>query len=401
MPPYVIRAFTPAAILALTLASACSRESDLPTRSAESVTDEAAGGILLGADPDNRGDQQPERVQIQFDGTLYPGNVPSVTVGDRLGGVTGVVGYNFGNFEVNATEVVQVFPSGLAAETAKLTSGRRELTIASYNVLNMSADVSDDVQRALLAAQIVVRLASPDILALQEIQDNNGEQGGAGNTETDASQTLGKLATAIAAAGGPAYTFADVAPAANTSGGVPGGNIRVSFLYRSGRVTLVQLESVTPAVLTAIGSPDANAFTDSRNPLAGTFDFGGQRLTIVTNHFSSRSGSTPIFGAFSRSCRWPRRPARPRHAPCTTTSPTCFERTRRPEWSSPAISTPSSSPTICATCFRARTGSSPTCWACSRTTTAIPSSSTAPPSSWITSSPPRASWRARSSRSCT
>jgi predicted extracellular nuclease len=255
------------------------------------------GGILLGADPDNQGDQQPERVQIQFDGTLYPGNVPSVAVGDRLGGVTGVVGYNFGNFEVNATETVQVFPSGLSAESTKLTGGRRELTVASYNVLNLSAEVSDDIQRALLAAQIVGRLGSPDILALQEIQDNNGEQGGAGNTETDASQTLGKLAAAIAAAGGPAYAFADVAPAPNSSGGAPGGNIRVSFLYRTGRVGLVELESVTPAVLTAIGSPDADAFTDSRNPLAGTFEFGGERITIVTNHFSSRTGSTPIFGA--------------------------------------------------------------------------------------------------------
>jgi predicted extracellular nuclease len=255
------------------------------------------GGIALGADPDNRGDQQPERVQIQFDGTLYPGNVPSVAVGDRLGGVTGVVGYNFGNFEVNATEVVQVFPSGLGAETTKLIGGRRELTVASYNVLNLSADASDDIQRALLAAQIVGRLRSPDIIALQEIQDNNGEQGGAGNTETDASQTLGKLAAAIVAAGGPPYAFADIAPAANTSGGAPGGNIRVSFLYRTGRVELVNLESVTPAVLTAIGSPDASAFTDSRNPLAGTFEFQGERLTIVDNHFSSRSGSTPIFGA--------------------------------------------------------------------------------------------------------
>ena len=190
-----------------------------------------------------------------------------------------------------------MFPGGLAAETTPLTGGRNALTVASYNVLNLSADGSDDAQRALLGAQIVQRLRSPDILALQEIQDNNGEVGGAANLETDASRTLGALAAAIVSAGGPAYAFADLAPAANSSGGVPGGNIRVSFLYRPDRVSLVSLESVTPQLLSAIGSSDAAAFQDSRNPLAGTFEFAGRRITIVTNHFSSRSGSTPIFGA--------------------------------------------------------------------------------------------------------
>jgi predicted extracellular nuclease len=255
------------------------------------------GGIALGAHPDNRGDQQPERIQIQFDATLYPGAVPPVAVGDRLGDVVGVVGYNFGNFEVNATEVVRVFPGGLEEERTSLRGGPRNLTIASYNALNLDATSDDDAQRALLAGQIVQRLRSPDIIALQEIQDNNGEQGGMGNPETDASQTLGSLAAAIAAAGGPAYAFADVAPAPNTSGGAPGGNIRVSYLYRTDRVQLLTLQSVTPEVLSAIGSPEAGAFEDSRNPLAASFGFKGEIITVVNNHFSSRSGSTPIFGA--------------------------------------------------------------------------------------------------------
>jgi predicted extracellular nuclease len=257
----------------------------------------ARGGIALGADPANRGDQQPERIQIQFDGTLYPGQVPAVTVGDRLGDVVGVVGYNFGNFEVNATEAVPVSARGLAGETTSLAGGSKALTVASYNVLNLSADGSDDAQRALLGDQIVDRLRSPDIIALQEIQDNNGEQGGAANVETDASQTLAAFAAAIAAAGGPGYAFADVAPAPNSSGGVPGGNIRPSFLYRPDRVQLVALQAVTPEVLAAIGSPDVTAFQNSRNPLAGTFAFDGRSITIVNNHFSSRSGSTPVFGA--------------------------------------------------------------------------------------------------------
>jgi predicted extracellular nuclease len=256
------------------------------------------GGILLGADLNNQGDQQPERAQIQFDGTLYPGLVPAITVGDRLGNVTGIVGYNFGNFEVNATEPVSVLPAGLTVETTRLVGKHGAVTVASYNVLNLGGGPEDAEQRGIIASQIVQRLRSPDIIGLQEIQDNNGEVGGASNLETDASQTLGALAAAIAAAGGPSYRFADVAPAANSSGGVPGGNIRNAFLYRADRVSLVNLESVTPEVLQRAGTLDVHAFDDSRSPLAGTFEFGGSRLTLVNNHFASRSGSSPIFGAF-------------------------------------------------------------------------------------------------------
>jgi predicted extracellular nuclease len=256
------------------------------------------GGIILGADLHNRGDQQPERAQIQFDATVYPGSVPAITVGDRLGNVTGVMSYDFGNFEVLATEVVQVFPAGLERERTELVGDGNQVTLASYNLLNLSADASDNAQRALIASQIVNRLRSPDILSVQEIQDNTGELGGAGNTSTDATLTLSSLAAAIVAAGGPQYQWATVDPAPNSSGGVPGGNIRNAFLYRPDRVTLTSFQSVTPSVLSAVGSTDPNAFQGSRNPLAGTFTFRNKKqLTVVNNHFSSRSGSSPIFGA--------------------------------------------------------------------------------------------------------
>jgi predicted extracellular nuclease len=62
-------------------------------------------------------------------------------------------------------------------------------------------------------------------------------------------------------------------------------------------VQLLKVESVTPEVLAAIGSPEVSAFQDSRNPLAATFGFKGRIITVISNHFSSRSGSTPIFGA--------------------------------------------------------------------------------------------------------
>lgn len=256
------------------------------------------GGININVGLDGYGDLNPERVQIQFDasdigtGTLYPGRVPEINLGDRLGDVTGVMNYDFGNFEVRATEVVTVTPSGLQPESTTLVGTPNEVTVASYNVFNLSPLSSDDSQRAKLASQIVNNLGSPDVIALQEIQDNSGETD---DGTTAANETLQALADAITAAGGPAYEFLDVPPDNNTSGGVPGGNIRNAFLYNPDRVELDSYVSLTPDVLEAAGA-DPDAFFDTRNPLAATFIFGGEAFTVINNHLSSRSGSTPIFG---------------------------------------------------------------------------------------------------------
>ena len=258
------------------------------------------GGIFLQPDPDNRGDQNPERVQVQFDaspgqvGTLYPGEAPIVKVGDRLSDVTGVVGYSFGNFEVNATETVSIeTASAIAPEISKLEGDKHKLTIASYNVLNLSPLTADDNQRTTLADQIVNNLDAPDIIALQEIQDNDGE---ADSGETDATATLLALQQAVIAAGGPAYLFFDVAPSDGTSVGVPGGNIRKAYFYNADRVRLLDFKSLTPGELSSMGVSDSNAFEGTRNPLMAEFKFRGQKVTVINNHLTSRFGSSPIFG---------------------------------------------------------------------------------------------------------
>ena len=251
------------------------------------------GGILLQADPDNRGDQNPERVQIQFDGDIFPGTVPAITVGDRMSDVTGVVGYSFGNFEVNATEPFEVHPGGLESETTRLSGNERFLTIASYNVLNLSPDDSDANQRATLGTHIAKNLNSPDIIALQEIQDNSGGQD---DGTVDATETLEALRDAVIAEGGPAYEFADVAPADGASGGVPGGNIRNAFFYNPDRVALMLLASLTEGRLTELEVSNPTAFEGTRDPLVGVFRFKGNDVVVVNNHLTSRFGSTPVFG---------------------------------------------------------------------------------------------------------
>ncbi len=269
----------------------------------------ARGGISLQPHPDNQGDQNPERVQIQFDasenqeGTLYPGVTPPMNVGDRLASVLGVVGYDFGNYQVNAIEEVEVIPAGLTQERTRLVSNRWQTTLATYNVLNLSPLAIDDVQREELARQIVENLRSPDVIALQEIQDSNGAFADQGLPDDapldgviDADETLQALADAIVAAGGPRYEYFDVDPADGTSGGIPGGNIRNAYLYNPRRVRLQYYFSLTPDVLTLFGASDPNAFAGTRNPLVARFSVGFQSFTVINNHLTSRFGSSPVFG---------------------------------------------------------------------------------------------------------
>ena len=240
----------------------------------------ARGGITV-----SDGDFNPERLQI--DDTLLADRSPEVNTGDKLGDVTGIVNYSFGNFELLATEAPVVMPGGLTAETTVIPVERDRLNVATFNVENLDPTDSD-AKFAALAQQIVEGLRSPDIIGLQEIQDNNGPGGGG---VTDASLTYQKLIDAIVAAGGPTYAFADIPPADGTSGGEPGGNIRPGFLYNPDRVTLV------PGSLMMLpGSESDPAFANSRKPLVATFLFHGQEVVIVNNHFTSKGGSDPLFG---------------------------------------------------------------------------------------------------------
>lgn len=270
------------------------------------------GGIQLQADPNNSGDQNPERIQVQFDGTVYPDNdYPLIQVSDRLGNVTGPIGYSFGNYEVYATAEVLPVRSDVTPEIAP-GSASDALTVASYNVLNLSAVDDDTDQMQKIAEQIVSSLQSPDIIALQEIQDNNGDSGdcdenlSACSGVLDASETLQALVDAVTDRGGPSYAFFNVDPLVETTddnrddpdvfGGVSLGNIRNAFLYNPDRVDLIDYIGLTREQLAAKGVIAFDTFDASRDPLLGVFDFQGNELIVLNNHFSSRFGSSPIFG---------------------------------------------------------------------------------------------------------
>ncbi len=270
------------------------------------------GGIRLQPDPNNTGDQNPERIQIQFDGTVYQGeNYPYIQVGDKLGDVTGPMGYSFGNFEVYAIDEVSPVRGTVEPETAPMSSATA-LTVASYNVLNLSAVAGDDAQRIKIAEQIVANLQAPDVIALQEIQDNNGDVGDCSDDldpcsgVLDATETLQALADAVVAAGGPEYAFFNVDPLIETTddnrddpdafGGAALSNIRNAFFYNPERVDLIEFVGLTREELAERGVSVANAFDASRDPLQATFGFNGHQVIVLNNHFESRFGSTPIFG---------------------------------------------------------------------------------------------------------
>ncbi|MGF1538135.1 MAG: endonuclease/exonuclease/phosphatase family protein [Elainellaceae cyanobacterium] len=324
-------------------------------------------------------DFNPERIQIDPDSITSPVTAPLVDVGATLSDVTGVVGYSFGNYEVIPTEVFTVvedipveemppmeevpgaempgaempgeipgaempgeipgeMPSEMPGEmpgempeppaiepvveeVSLLTPTADQITIASYNVLNLDPvvenvanvagqdpdEVDDDVANGrftAIANDIITNLNTPDIIGLQEIQDSDGAE------ITDISSadlTYQTLIDEIAAAGGPTYQFIDtpgLVPASvdeagnvlRPTGGQPGGNIRVGYLYNPDRVSLVEgsVVPLTDPVDQAV-NPD-NPFFGSRIPLAATFLFNGQEVTVVNNHFSSKSGSAPLFG---------------------------------------------------------------------------------------------------------
>ncbi|PZQ48846.1 MAG: nuclease [Rhodovulum sulfidophilum] len=248
-------------------------------------------------------DFNPERVQIDPDSGVLDLDVGGISTGDKLGDVTGVLGYGFGNYEIVPTEdfTGNVVSGGLTPETSDLKGGCATMTFASYNVLNLDPNDMDgdtdvlDFRFMAVAEQIVDALNAPDVIALQEVQDNSGATD---DGTTSASTTLELLSRWIDVAddgalnGSLTYEWIDNPFIGdNTSGGEPGGNIRTAYLYRSDRVDLVE-----DSLRTIDGQGEGHAFEETRAPLVADFAFKGETVTVVNNHFSSKGGSAPIIG---------------------------------------------------------------------------------------------------------
>ena len=260
------------------------------------------GGVYIRA-----GDLNPERIQL--DGLLYPGAWPALSVGARLSSpAIGVLHYSFGNYELLVTEPFRVDRSGeVSPERTALLGAPTKLTVATLNVANLGGDATPVAfgERAMI---VVRHLGAPDILAVEEMQDNNGENSAGG---PDGRRTFQRLVRAIEEGGGPRYDYVQIDPQNGADGGAPGANIRIGFLYNAARVGLVARpggDATTPNhVLCADGvaslalnpgrvDPGHPAFRSSRKPLAGEFTFNGQTVILIGVHFNSKGGDDPLFG---------------------------------------------------------------------------------------------------------
>lgn len=267
------------------------------------------GGITITGDnsADNPigADLNPERILINR--TWADDLDHEIRQGDALqseadGSIIGTVHYTFNDYIINATNTVSKDSSNspLNEEVTSIAKADDRLTVGSYNMLNLDVNDNDgdaDVANnrfTKLADHVVNHAGSPDVIGLQEIQDNSGS---ISDGTTSANKTLQALVDAIADAGGPAYQFIDNPFIGdNTNGGQPGGNIRNTFLYNPARVEL------KPGSLDAVTDPNdqqsnpGNPFFDSRLPLAATFIFNGEEVTVINNHFASKGGSDPLYG---------------------------------------------------------------------------------------------------------
>lgn len=262
----------------------------------------ARGGITITAT-----DFNPERIQLDDDDGIFNTNAPNVDVGTPLSTVIGIVAYNFGNYEVLMTQAVTAGAATITPEVTALTGSANQLTVGTYNVENLDPGDGAAVF-ANHASRIVNNLQAPDIVLLQEMQDNNGPTN---DSVVDASVTIQTLINAIVTAGGPTYQYRQIDPVDDTNGGEPGGNIRVVFLFNPLRVTFVDTPGGTAtsaaSVTCTAGVPSLNfspalidptnaAFSASRKPLIGTFLFNGNTVFIINNHWNSKGGDTPLFG---------------------------------------------------------------------------------------------------------
>lgn len=250
------------------------------------------------------GDFNPEKIIIDDTFILMPDVIQGA---EFTRPIVGIITYDFTNFRLSPTQKLVFTQSNLSSKSVIRKNVDSELSVATYNVENLALlQGSDRINR--LAYQIVHPLGAPDILGLQEIQDNDGATD-SGNTS--ANETLQTIIRAIQNAGGPVYRYMNVNPLNNRDGGEEGGNIRNVILYRTDRVSLpffkqgdaesaLRVNGRSGRAILSLNpgriQPGSSAFRDSRKPIVGQFTFRNQDFYVIVNHFNSKGGDDPLYG---------------------------------------------------------------------------------------------------------
>ncbi len=260
-------------------------------------------------------------------------DAPNVDTGDHFSSaVVGIMTEYEGNPELDLTQTPGVISSGLTRQVAKAPEAG-ELTAATYNLDNLSPKTAASKFTAL-GRQIVTNLDAPDILSVQEIEDNDGSTDD-GVVAADA--TLTDLVNAITAAGGPTYSWTEIDPVSDQDGGTPGGNIRQVILYRTdtgltfdpapgGGSTIADAVTGRGAATALVQSPgridpnntawaDTETLTSpattrselsssSRKPLAAQFTWKGHSVFVINNHLTAKLADDADFGRYQNPVQW-------------------------------------------------------------------------------------------------
>ena len=229
---------------------------------------------------------------------------PRVNVGAKLlSRVTGPLKYRVEAYQIAVYHSIEVEPGHYSLTATNLESTPGSITIMTLNVFNLDMqvesqdkvknprlDVDDDWGDGrfhTLAQAVVLQAKCPDIIAVQEIQDNDGAEI---STVVDATLTYKGLIGVIRELSDIEYHWVYVEPGLGTDGGQPGGSIRNGYLYNPERVTLVD------GSVRSFGGETA-AYDGSRKPLVAHFvekETGGE-LACINVHLASKRHQHGIF----------------------------------------------------------------------------------------------------------
>ncbi|KAI8842470.1 Endonuclease/exonuclease/phosphatase [Chytridium lagenaria] len=235
--------------------------------------------------------------------------LPAAVMGDILTSFKGTISWRTDSWRLRSStgNIAIAKAKEYVEPIAKFKKERSDcsLVLASYNIENFWA--ADGTNRALaLARHVTKNLATPDLVLIQELADDDGNSTGSGLVSSD--KNLQVLIDAITTVGGPKYEYLYIAPNNGSDGGAPGLNIRNAYLYNPARLSLPALGGVggtddTQEVLKSTdGSPSLKynpgridpldtAWDETRKPLSAQFEFNGRQIFVVNNHMSSKSGS--------------------------------------------------------------------------------------------------------------
>jgi len=199
--------------------------------------------------------------------------------------IQGPLNYRVDSYQLSVSDPFEIEEHYISISKSRLTPSR-----GAFTVKNPRQDIDDDWGEGrfhTLAQAVVLQANCPDIVALQEIQDNDGAEL---TEEVNASETYRLLILTIKQLSGIEYQWVDVNPELGADGGQPGGNIRNGFLYNPNRV------GVDKKSVHVIGQTNW-AFDDSRKPLVCDFieNDTGSKLSVINVHLASKRHQESIF----------------------------------------------------------------------------------------------------------